>query len=174
MKYHDLDEVVRKSLFIIREMSEGKAVIWYGKTDLKSAFHILGTHPSVWWLMIMTAQHPVTKQWVFFINKCLPFGHSMSCTLFQKFSDALAHIHRFLIKDKIKRCGDTTNYLDDFLFLAMMQILCNFMLSEFLTLCKTLQIPVALDKTEWASTIIVFLGILLGGEFHILSVPKDK
>ena len=44
----------------------------------------------------------------------------------------------------------------------------------FLKLCKQLGIPVALEKTEWGTTLIVFLGVLLNGIAHALGVPEDK
>ena len=92
VKYNDLDHAIRQSLWLIQSSSHGRVIIWYGKTDLQSAFRILGTHPEVWWMMVMKAENPKTSETSFFIDKCLPFGHSMSCVLFQKFSDALAHI----------------------------------------------------------------------------------
>ena len=41
-------------------------------------------------------------------------------------------------------------------------------------LCGELQIPVAHNKTEWASTLVVFLGNLLDSERFILSIPLEK
>ena len=40
---------------------------------------------------MMKAEHPTTGQTFYFVDKCLPFGHCISCALFQKFSDALCH-----------------------------------------------------------------------------------
>ena len=60
-----------------------------------------------------------------------------------------------------------TNYLDDFLFIMMTLILCNRMIEE-------LGITVALNKTEWATTRLVFLGILLDCRFMKLAVPQEK
>ena len=31
-----------------------------------------------------------------------------------------------------------------------------------------------LDKREWATPVIVFLGVLLNGKSHTLSIPEDK
>ena len=41
-------------------------------------------------------------------------------------------------------------------------------------LCSELNIPMAIEKTQWASTLIVFLGILLDGRNMVLSIPLDK
>ena len=67
-----------------------------------------------------------------------------------------------------------TNYLDDFLFLALLQLVCNAMINQFLQLCRELNIPVALEKTEWADTLIIFLGILIDRLNHSLSIPLEK
>ena len=57
--------------------------IYAAKSDIKSAFRILGLSKDSWkWLVIKT-RDPLTKEWQFFVNKCLPFGASISCTLFQ-------------------------------------------------------------------------------------------
>ena len=40
--------------------------------------------------------------------------------------------------------------------------------------CGQIGIPVALDKTEWASETLVFLGILLDGKNFVLSIPLEK
>ena len=121
------------------------------------------------------ANHPKTKQKHFFVDKCLPFGHSISCALFQEFSDALAHMVKYLLRVK-KGIEDTalTNYLDDFLFAAILESLCNLMLNTFLEMCNRLGVPISTEKTEWATTRIVFLGILLDGEMLILVVPEEK
>ena len=41
-------------------------------------------------------------------------------------------------------------------------------------LCSEINLPVAIEKTEWATTLIVFLGILLNGRTLTLSVPIEK
>ena len=68
----------------------------------------------------------------------------------------------------------TTNYLDDFLFLALTIGVCNERIQRFLDLCSGLNIPVADDKTEWGCEVIVFLGILLDGRTYRLGVPLNK
>ena len=66
------------------------------------------------------------------------------------------------------------NYLDDFLFLATSKEECDFLVKEFLVLCKRLGVLVAEEKTEWGDTRVIFLGILIEGEFHVLSIPEEK
>ena len=120
--------------------------------------------------MIFKAEDPSTGQYKYFVDKCLPFGASISCSLFQKFSNALRHIvtsitgHTFAV----------TNYLDDFLFTETSARACNRMVRVFLHVCEQINLPVAHDKTEYASSQMVFLGILLDGYHLILAIPLDK
>ena len=48
------------------------------------------------------------------------------------------------------------------------------MTTEFVQLCKDLNIPIAEDKTVWATTLLIFLGILLDGINMMLSIPLEK
>ena len=95
---------------------------------------------------------------------------SISCALFQEFSDALHFITEFEIgkKDRI------TNYLDDFLFIALMEIECNKMMETFFGICKQIGCPLSMEKSEFASTEMIFLGVLMNGVLHCLSLPEEK
>ena len=66
------------------------------------------------------------------------------------------------------------NYLDDFLFIARACLLCNWLIEQFLLLSRMIGLPINMSKTEWATQIIVFLGILLNGVSLTISVPEDK
>ena len=101
----------------------------------------------------------------FFVDKCLPFGSSISCSHFQRFSNALKHITEFQIGHK----DSITNYLDDFLFVAPDKATCNAMVSSFIDICNQLGVPVAHEKTEFATT-----KILLNGVSFTLALPDDK
>ena len=59
------------------------------KPDLKSAFRILGLNPESFKWLVLKACHPITGELSYFIDKCLPFGSSISCVHFQRFSNAL-------------------------------------------------------------------------------------
>ena len=120
------------------------------------------------WLVFM-AVDPASGKTKFFVDKCLPFGTSISCTHYQCFSNSLRHIMEYKTKSH-----NITNYLDDLLCAAWSRILCNTMIRKFLDLCEHLSIPVALEKTQWVDTVIVFLGILLDGHHLVLCVPLDK
>ena len=175
VRYNNLDSAVKQSLELITGIIDGTANIWYGKSDLKSTFRILGLNPEDFWLLVMMAKHPESGKTYYFVDKCLPFGHSISCVLFQQFSDALAHMVKYLIKLK-KGIENTalTNYLDDFLFATLMQPITNDMIRIFLEMCEQLGVPISVDKTEFACNVITFLGILLDGFLKIMVVPEQK
>ena len=188
VKYNDLDQAVQHCLatkdekqdcelsanVLFDEMSEvydihGHSGIFMGKTDIQSAFRLAPLSSWSWAWLIMMARHPLTKKWVYFVDKCLPFGASISCAIFQKFSNALCHIV------KVKTMRDTiTNYLDDFLFIVYTRAMCNHMIRTFLNTCQTLGVPIADEKTEWGQNCIVFLGLLLDGLRMLICIPEEK
>ena len=188
VKYNDLDYAVRTCLSTKEEAEkttklqcdkgkeEGEGVqdsespIYLGKTDVQSAFRILGLSKKSWPWLIMKAEHPVTGETFFFIDKCLPFGVSISCSHFQCFSNALKHLIEFRTRTKRR----VMNYLDDFLFVAISMLRCNFMIKEFLKMCEEIGVPIAAEKTEWASRQVIYLRILLDGEWMILVIPEEK
>ena len=200
MKYHDLDYAVQVYLRVLNESTpdeEGNTfdlnhheklkkrwrdkfevhrlkcrTVFAGKSDLKSAFRILRLNPASWRWLVFKAKDPTSGEWKFFVDKCLPFGASISCALFQKFSNARCH----LVEHQADAQGQVTNYLDDFLFLALTMIACNRKIEVFLMLCEFLGVPVSMEKTEWAQedALVVFLGILLNGREFCLEVPLDK
>ena len=101
-----------------------------------------------------------------------PFGLSISCAIFQRFSNALVHITRWKLRNLAFIA--IINYLDDYLNIAKSEELCNTMLRTFHQVCSDLRIPLAKDKTVWVSLVMVFLGILLDGEHHLLALPIEK
>ena len=178
--YNDLDHAVH-SILILRQEEETRRrhmkhrsmdspviVIYLGKSDIKSAFRVLPLSRDSYQWAVMMVQNPITKKWQYFVDKCLPFGASISCAHFQRMSNAIQHLVKY-------RTGlPLTNYLDDFLFYALSVLRCNFLMKQFLLIYKKVGIPVALDKTEWASEVLVFLGILLDGRSMTLSIPLEK
>ena len=169
VKYRDLDYAVATCLKLMNRCP-GRTPLYFAKTDAKSAFRVLPIRVDQrCWLVIM-AVDPKTGIKKFFVDKCLPFGTSISCAQFQKFSDAL----QFLAEYRIQVTFCITNYLDDFLFVAWLKCECDRMMREFLKLCKLIRCPIAMDKTEWGTTVIVFLGVLMDGENLCIAIPKDK
>ena len=140
------------------------------KSNLMSAFRILPVRPQQRKYLIMKAKDPETGIYMYFVEKNLPFGASISCARFQLFSDSLRHITEFLLDKPFT----VTNYLDDYLFISTEEMACNEMVSIFISMCNHIGCPVSLEKTKWASTSMIFLGILFDGANHRLCVPEEK
>ena len=117
----------------------------------------------------MCAQDPADGKWKYFVDKSLPFGASISCSHYQHFSNSLRHLVEYRTNHR-----SLTNYLDDFLFAAISKIICDWLIRSFLDLCEQINLPVAVEKTEWRTMVIVFLGILLDRRRLILSIPIEK
>ena len=174
VKYNDIDAAVAECLKVFKYAKDKGVIepmVYLGKTDLSSAFRVLPLWSKcICWLM-MKACDPETGKTFFFVEKCLPFGASISCSHYQRFSNALKHI----IKWRYEGLGrELTNYLDDFLFLAYTKLLCDGMIQGFIDLCQEINVPVAIEKTEWSDVLMVFLGILLDGKNLVLSIPIEK
>ena len=145
--------------------------LFLSKADAKSAFRILPLRISLWPWLVMFVVNPKMGRKQYFVDKCLPFGASISCALFQRFLNALCHVTYFRTCSPPKRI---TNYLDDFLFVAITLFRCNQMVKKFMEMCEEFSVPIANDKTEWGTVRLVFLDILMDGEFMICSIPEDK
>ena len=161
VKYKDFDDAVRLC------MNEGKHCK-AGKTDLTSAFRILGVRPQDWPLLVMKAECPLDHKTYYFVDKCLPFGHAISCALFQKVSDALSHIAR------IKTGKENVNYLDDFFFVALYKAWCDNQIQMFVSICQAIDFPVSAEKTVWGSSRLTFLGLLIDTILQLICVPEEK
>ena len=147
---------------------ETGAGYYVAKADMKSVFRNLPICPQDWMLLVMMVEHPTTHRKYYFVDKCLPFGASISCSHFQRFSNCVA----FLVR---KRTGKrTNNYLDDFFFTALLQALCNGHVKAFMEICEVINFPVAPEKTVWGTTVIVFLGILINIVTQSISIPVAK
>ena len=167
VKYNDIDQAVKAS-FTWQNTCTGK--VFYSKTDLESAFRILLVKRKCYKLLILKANHPITGKLYYFVEKNLSFGHSISCSLFQRFSNSLRHIlEKVWDKPEV-----AINYLDDFLFMAPSSGECNALVNQFLHICQKINVPVALDKTEYATPVITFLGVVLNEAKFLLMIPEDK
>ena len=161
VSYPDFGEAIRLC------MDEGFSC-HISKSDMRSAFRQLGIKIKHWAWLVMKAKCPEDKCWYWFVDKCLPFGSAISCAHFQEFSNCIAWIVRF-------RTGkDLVNYLDDFLFIALLKLACNGQIYEFLKVCKVVNFPVSLEKTFWATTRLTFLGFLIDTVEQIIAIPIEK
>ena len=161
VKYPDFEEAIK---LCVNETICCKLA----KSEMSSAFRHVPLNKGQWHLLVMKATHPVTKKLYFFVDKCLPFGSSISCAIFQAVSDAIAYLVEFRTKKP------NVNYLDDYLFAAALKSACDSQVQVFLHKCEEICFPVALKKTFWGTTVLVFLGLLLNRELQIVCIPTEK
>ena len=113
VEYPDFSDAIRMCLKAGRSCK-------MGKSNFQSAFRNLGVLVDQFRILILKATCPFNGKTYFFVDKCLPFGHSISCNLFQRVSDGIAYIVR------VKNNGNKPlNYLDDFFFAALLKKWCN-------------------------------------------------
>ena len=79
VKYPDFCEAIIKCL------RAGKGC-FISRSDMKAAFRNLGISPRYFKYLVMKARNPEDGKWYYMVDKCLPFGASISCSLFQSFS----------------------------------------------------------------------------------------
>ena len=163
VEYPDFDQAIQLCLLL-----EENGLVFVGKSEMSSAFRHLCICISHWRYLVMKAMNPVTKKYYFFVDKCLPFGSSISCSHFQKFSDAIAHIVY------VKTGFLNINYLDDYLFIAYLEVLCNQQIRIFIQVCEQIRFPVSKEKTCWACNQLKFLGLLIDTKNRVVSIPLDK
>ena len=138
------------------------------RSDWKSAFRHICISRKDWNLLCMRARSPIDGQIYYFYDKCLSFGASVSCALFQRFSNSIKHVVEF-------RTGkELVNYLDDYLFIAAIAALGNSQVRVFLEICELIKFPVAMEKTYWATSYLTFLGFLIDSVNQRVMIPKEK
>ena len=135
---------------------------------MSAAFRNLGMSRHSWPFMILKAESPLDGKMYYFVDKCIPFGAAISCSHFQRVSNAIAHLVQYRSRRK------TVNYLDDFLFVALLRLLCISQLRVFLDVCDDIHFPVSMEKTYWATTTLTFLGFLIDSVTQTVSVPVEK
>ena len=132
VKYRDLDHAVRNCIHFMQSpafkntmgltmASPVAKTLFFGSTDLKSAFRQMPLKRKMWPILIIKATNLITGKMQYFVDKCLPFGASISCTLFQRLSNSLKHI----VETMESMYNSVTNYLDDFLFVHLVRAVCN-------------------------------------------------
>ena len=170
VNYQDLDCAVKTCLRWAGKSESNKPLVFLGKGDVRSAFRIILGHLKNLPWTVLKARHPVTKKTYCFVDKNLPYRASISCVLFQRFSNAI----KYLIEKALGHPASVVAYLDDYLFICPTKQGCNEMVSKFIELADQIGFQVATQKMEWATTRIMFLGVLLLGDEFKLSIPEDK
>ena len=88
VKYKNLDEAIKLCL----PTEKGCHL---AKSDIKSAFRNLPIRKDDWTWLLLKAKHPKTYETFYFIEKAVPFGSSIRCSHFQRFSNVVEWIFRF-------------------------------------------------------------------------------
>ena len=162
MKYPDFNEVIA---LCVKTGKNCKI----GKSDVSMAFQNVPLNSQSWRYLLLKAEHPESKKTCYFVEKCLPFGALIPCKIFQEISDVIAHIVSC-------RAGhsENVNYLDDYFFVELMAALCNWQINQLLMVCGLIGFPVALEKTVWATTRMLFLGLSIDTLRQVVCIPAQK
>lgn len=120
-----------------------------GKKDISSAFRLLPIRPEDFSLLGFYFGNNN------YIDKCLPFGCSIACATFEKFSTVL----HWIVENQSKH-NTSVHHLYDFLFAGPANThICQTLMESFDAICKELGVPLSEEKTEGPSTYITFLGL---------------
>ena len=158
--YSSIDDAV----LMIHRLGKGAKL---AKTDIKSAFRLIPVFPGDFDLLGFTLDG------LYYFDKCLPFGASISCALFEKFSTFLHWAVQ--TSNPSDSEPEIIHYLDDFLFGGKADTeQCDVVLQTFRKVCSNLGVPIAEDKTEGPCTRLTFLGIEIDTEEMVLRLPRDK
>ena len=156
VKYTSFDEVLN----MILTLGNGA---YMAKFDIKSAFRLIPVRQSDFKLLGIQFKDQ------FYFDKCLPFGCSISCSTFEKFSTFLEWTIKAVTASKNVR-----NYLDDFALAAFTGKGCQHTLDSALELLQDIGVPVAHNKTVQPTTSMTFLGINIDTVKREISMPQDK
>lgn len=104
------------------------------------------------------------------MDKCLPFGCSISCSKFEKFSTFL----EWALKQQAKS-NDVVHYLDDFLVAGRKGTQdCANLMSIFSFICLELGVPLAHEKTLGPTTKLVYLDLEIDTINMTIRIPVEK
>ena len=156
VKYTSFDQVIHAILTIGRGA-------FLGKMDIKSAFRLIPIRPQDFHLLGFYFEDN------FYIDKCLPFGCSVSCNTFEKFSTFLEWLIRTITETQTIH-----HYLDDYIFISSTENTTLGLMSAFHSLCVRLGIPLNGEKTEGPATVIKYLGLTIDTQAQTISIPQDK
>lgn len=134
------------------------------KVDISQAFRLLRVNPEDFDLL------GIMFDGKYYVEKCLPMGCSISCSLFEKFST-------FLHKTVARETGldSLDHYLDDFLFAGGANTHnCRILMDAFLEVASEMGVPIAENKTVGPTTNLIFLGLEIDTVLMLVRVPDKK
>ena len=86
VKYKDIDHAIATCLkmhTMTEQLFTKFEGVRFSKTDMISAFSVVPSKPCQCFLFIMKATNPENKKTYFFVDKCISFGSSINCAIFQ-------------------------------------------------------------------------------------------
>ena len=113
--------------YLVLKAKNPKDNQWYYFVDKCLPFGASISCALFWKYLVLKAKNPKDNQWYYFVDKCLPFGASISCALFQAFLDSVAYLVQWRLSSK-----KPVNYLNDFLFIALLRLMCQNQLNSFM------------------------------------------
>ena len=157
VNYASFDDAVE----LVSRMGPGALM---AKMDVKSAFRLLPVHPEDFSLLGFKVGD------YYFFDKCMHMGCSISCAFFEKFSTFL----EWVVKSR-SGVDFMVHYLDDFFFTGHAETIeCELLMQTFTSVCNTLGVPVAVEKTVGPATALTFLGLEIDSVKKQVRIPIDK
>lgn len=156
VQYTSFDEAV----FMLQDLGQNCKLF---KMDIKNAFRLLPINPQDFELLGFKYDGK------YYFDKCLPFGCSISCAHFERFSSFL----EYYVKQKAMS-GKLIHYLDDFLGGDQSVVQCEDLMRIFKDCFQVLNVPLADEKSEGPTEVLVFLGLELDSRKMIIRIPKEK
>ena len=146
---------------LVMEAGEGSLLC---KLDIKHAYRLLPVRPDQW--------HHLCYYWQgnYYVDLVLPFGMRSSGAIFNEFASLVRWIiiHHYNIHNIV-------NYSDDFFAVLAKQLhLAKSQLQTIIGAFHDLEIPLATDKIEGPSTILIYLGIIINSLKMTIEVPDEK
>ena len=133
------------------------------KIDIAHAYRNVPVHPEDRYLLGMQWDCSV------YIDSVLSFGLRSAPKIFSSLSDTLEWIFRH------NQVQHILHYLDDFFTAGTPDTdQCKQHLDTIISICQKLGFPLATDKIEGPSTLLVFLGILLDSHLMQMRLPEQK
>jgi len=134
------------------------------KIDIRKAFRLLPISPADFDLL------GITFEGKFYIDKNLPFGCSISRSLFEKFATFL----HWAVENK-SGLKTLDHYLDDFFFASPAGTNnCKILMDTFIAISNELGVPLATNKTVGPTTKMTFFGLEIDTILMLVRVPGDK
>lgn len=134
------------------------------KLDIKSAYRLLPISPEDFELL------GIKHDDFYYFDKALPFGVSIACATFEKFSTFLEWLGR-----KYSHSNNIKHYLDDFLIAGKADTSeCKHVMDTFIGICDHLAVPLASEKTEGPTSKLCFLGLEIDSVDMSVKMPVSK